>query len=362
MRAILAADAAREPNATLALLGDKRFHFSTSGTGFLMYGVSGRSWIAFGPPVGPPAERFALLRDFCAAARRAGRRPAVYHVGDSLLPDLRRLGLTAHAVGEAASLPLAGFSLAGPARGKLRRNWHRLARREDLTFRVAPGADLVGDLRPVSDAWLAGRPDMGFSLGGFVPGYLAELPVAVVRRGDRVVAFAALLATPDRWGVDLMRYRPDAPRSVMEHLLVEVVLAARDRGLRSVELGLAPLAGLTGTDPLCRLGRAVYAYGERWYGFRGLRQFKAKFDPVWSPRYLAAPRERDLPLVLAQVGRLSTRPAPTSSPRPPTPRPPTPRSSSPPLPSPRPPSAPAVGTPPSRWPSTPPGSAGPSTR
>ncbi|RKN55880.1 DUF2156 domain-containing protein [Micromonospora costi] len=315
-REVLAADADREPDAALALLGDKRFHFSASGASFLMYGVCGRSWIAFGQPVGPAGERYDLLRDFCAAARGAGCRPAVYHVGATLLPALRGLGLAVHPMGRSATVPLAGFTLAGAARGALRRNWRRLARRDDLTFAVAPGSGLVEELRPVSEAWLAGRPDMGFSLGGFVPGHLARLPVAVVRQRDRVVAFAALLPTPYRWGVDLMRYRPDAPPTVMDHLLGEVLHAARDRGLRDVELGLAPLAGLTGACALCRLGRAVHAYGERWYGFRGLHRFKAKFDPVWSPRYVAAPRGWQLPLVLAQVGRLSTRPRPMPTPTP----------------------------------------------
>ncbi|MEV4657795.1 GNAT family N-acetyltransferase [Micromonospora sp. NPDC049301] len=308
MREILAADVDREPDSALALLGDKRFHFSPSAASFLMYGVCGRSWIAFGPPVGPAAERYGLLADFCATARRAGRRPAVYHVGDSLLPELRRLGLAVHPVGESASVPLADFALTGPARGALRRNWRRLARRDDLSFAVLPGAGLLDELRPVSDAWLAGRPDMSFSLGGFVPGYLARLPIAVLRQRDRVVAFAALLPTPHRWGVDLLRYHPDAPPTAMDHLLVEVLHEARDRGLATVELGLAPLSGLTGVDPLCRLGRAVYAHGERWYRFRGLRRFKEKFAPRWSPRHLAAPRRWQLPLVLAQVGRLSSRP------------------------------------------------------
>ncbi|MBQ0905154.1 phosphatidylglycerol lysyltransferase domain-containing protein [Micromonospora sp. U21] len=134
------------------------------------------------------------------------------------------------------------------------------------------------------------------------------MPIAVLRQRGRAVAFAALLPTPHRWGVDLLRYRPDAPPTVMDHLLVEVLHAARDRGMTSVELGLAPLSGLTGADPLCRLGRTVYAYGEHWYRFRELRRFKAKFAPVWSPRHLAAPRGWQLPLVLAQVGRLSSRP------------------------------------------------------
>ena len=33
----------------------------------------------------------------------------------------------------------------------------------------------------------------------------------------------------------------------------------------------------------------VQRYGENFYNFEGLRKYKEKFDPVWRPRYLAAP-------------------------------------------------------------------------
>ena len=77
-------------------------------------------------------------------------------------------------------------------------------------------------------------------------------------------------------------------------------------------LGLAPLTGLA-EHPLAPLwhkfGSQVARRGGRYYGFLGLRTFKAKFDPVWTPRYLAAS-----PLSLAAaildvtrlVGRSST--------------------------------------------------------
>jgi phosphatidylglycerol lysyltransferase len=33
----------------------------------------------------------------------------------------------------------------------------------------------------------------------------------------------------------------------------------------------------------------VTRYGEMFYSFEGLRKYKEKFNPVWRPRYLAAP-------------------------------------------------------------------------
>ncbi len=54
---------------------------------------------------------------------------------------------------------------------------------------------------------------------------------------------------------------------------------------------MAPLAGLSErrSSPVWdRVGRTVYEHGERFYNFKGLKAFKAKFHPRWEPRYMAA--------------------------------------------------------------------------
>lgn len=53
-----------------------------------------------------------------------------------------------------------------------------------------------------------------------------------------------------------------------------------------------------------RLGSYVYRHGEHFYRFEGLRDYKQKFDPVWSPNYLASPRGLGAPRVLYEVNVL----------------------------------------------------------
>jgi phosphatidylglycerol lysyltransferase len=83
---------------------------------------------------------------------------------------------------------------------------------------------------------------------------------------------------------------------------------------------MAPLSGL-GEHRLAplwhKIGRLVARRGSRFYGFEGLRAFKQKFDPVWSPRYLAAP-PRQVTAALIDVARLIAhppRPLPGHSPQ-----------------------------------------------
>ena len=70
--------------------------------------------------------------------------------------------------------------------------------------------EVLSELRDVSDSWLASKhgKEKGFSLGYFDERYLQQCPIALVRRGEQVIAFANLWATADEaeLSVDLMRY------------------------------------------------------------------------------------------------------------------------------------------------------------
>jgi phosphatidylglycerol lysyltransferase len=73
---------------------------------------------------------------------------------------------------------------------------------------------------------------------------------------------------------------------------------------------MAPLSGLE-EHPLApvwhKLGRLVSRYGENFYHFEGLRKYKEKYQPVWRPRYLAAPGGVALAGALLDVTNLISR-------------------------------------------------------
>jgi phosphatidylglycerol lysyltransferase len=104
-----------------------------------------------------------------------------------------------------------------------------------------------------------------------------------------------------------MRHLPDIGSIVMDYLFIELMLLGKAEGFRWFNLGMAPLAGLENRAlaPLwSRLGSMVFRHGEHFYNFQGLRQYKEKFDPVWSSRYLATPAGLVMPRVLADVAAL----------------------------------------------------------
>ena len=315
VRAILATAEDAGPESNLCLLGDKRFLFSASGRSFLMFGVRGRSWVAMGAPVGLCAERLELLWRFRELADAHGCRPALYNIGPDLLPEVVELGFAIQKTGESAVLPIAGFSLQGRRREVLRRNW-RKAGEAGAAFEVASPADLpplMDRLKAISDGWLdrhAGG-EKSFSLGRFDPDYVAEFPCALVRHEGRIVAFATLWTTADRsaLSMDLMRYGEDAPKNIMDFLFVELLAWGQAQGYRHFDFGVAPLAGLE-SRPLApfmtRVGGLLFERGEDLYNFQGVRRYKDKYDPVWRPRYVAAARKWAIPLILADVGLMSS--------------------------------------------------------
>ena len=125
------------------------------------------------------------------------------------------------------------------------------------------------------------------------------------------MAFATLWTTASRsaFSMDLMRYADDAPKNVMDFLFVELIDWGREQGYDAFEFGMAPLAGLE-DRPLApimsRVGRLLFERGEEIYNFQGVRRYKDKYDPLWQPRYIAAPHKWAIPILMADVGLLSS--------------------------------------------------------
>ena len=296
----------------LVHLRDKAILWNGDRSGFIMYGVQGRTWVAMGDPVGPPHVRAGLVRDFLERADDFDAVPVFYEVRKDSLHLYADFGLTFAKLGEEGRVALARFGLEGSA-GKENRQALRRLEREGRTFRIVPAAEipaLLPVLSDISDEWLRSKSaaEKGFSLGWFDEAYVTRFPVALIERQGRAEAFATIWAGPPgtEASVDLMRYREDA-RGTMDALFVHMMLWAREQGYQWFSLGMAPLAGLeaSAVAPLwVKLGSFLYRHGEAYYNFQGLRAYKEKYEPVWEPHYLAYPGGLSLPRVLADISAL----------------------------------------------------------
>jgi lysylphosphatidylglycerol synthetase-like protein (DUF2156 family) len=140
--------------------------------------------------------------------------------------------------------------------------------------------------------------------------YLSETPLFVVHDADgRAVAFANEIPSYRKGEstIDLMRHRLETPNGTMDYLLTESMLILREVGYRQFDLGLAPLAGVGDRPGATLQERALSQLSERltrFFSYKGLRFYKAKFEPDWEDRYLVYGVG---PLALARVGVALTR-------------------------------------------------------
>jgi phosphatidylglycerol lysyltransferase len=286
----------RTPLDYFKLWPDKSYHFSSSRRSVVAYRVACSVAVSLGDPVGPADELASTVRSFLDFCAETGWTAAFHQVLPDLLPVYRRHGLYVLKIGEEALVNLERFA----TRTSQQRNFRRTRRRLGAGgYRVTrePGPhpeSVLDEAEEVSREWLSlpGRRERSFALGRFDRGYLAGHPLVVVRDpADRLVAFAnqvpgiqSGVAT-----VDLMRHRRETPNGLMDYLFSELMRLVHGEGYRWFSLGMAPLAGVPEKPRAGLAERAVhevYEHSTTLFSFKGLRSYKAKFEPAWEQRFL----------------------------------------------------------------------------
>jgi phosphatidylglycerol lysyltransferase len=283
----------------LVLTGDKYLLFDDEKKAFLMYGVSGRTWISMGDIVGKSSQAKELLWDFYEISKLHQGRAAFYEVTEKYIPIYLDMGFTLFKIGEEAKVPLESFTLAGSA-SKDFRYVLKNVEKKGYQFEIIPQEklpDLMPELKKISNAWLKMKSgkEKKFSVGFFDEKYLSNFPIAVVRNETQIVAFANIWigTNKEEISIDLMRYSHDAPDNTMDYLFVKLILWGKENGHKYFSLGMAPLSGFEKRQfsPIWnKIGSFIFTHGEHFYNYKGLRDFKEKFNPVWSPKYIALPK------------------------------------------------------------------------
>ena len=289
----------------MALFDDKAYYFSPGGS-VIAYASNSGAAIALGDPIGPPTDApqaIAGFKNFCAQNAWV---PAFYQTQPDYLEHYNATGFKNLNIGSEAIVEVAKFTLSGNANKGLRSAYNRLVR---LGYRAATlwpplSQSQLTVLRAISDTWLAHMQgsEKRFSLGWFDEAYLQSGPVTVVYDpDDRPVAFANIVSEFQRneISIDLMRYIP-GEHGIMDFMFVSLFEWAVQEGYTSFNLGLSALSGVGEGPEDPNIERAlhyIYEHVNRFYNFKGLHAFKAKFHPHWAPRYLIHPNAAALPVI-----------------------------------------------------------------
>ena len=305
-----------DPRAWLALQQDKHLLIDAQ-QNFIMHARTPEYAICLRGPVGIPTmrpeHRNALLAEFLTRSSANFKHAVFYQVDEEALAAVNRVSnkpFFAYKLGEEAIIDLSHFSLTGPSFAGLRQGI-RKAERSGLHFEFCPSGDaaIIAQCAVVSAQWLArrGASEKRFSLGRFHESALLGLPLALIYSDTELVAFANVLQSADRnlLAIDLMRSIDSAPRGTMDLLFARLLEWGKTSGYQEFSFGMAPLKNVC-ADAVAHSGQwlkiaaVVSAKAERFYNFRGVREYKEKWQPTWRPRYLLVPARRHaLPALIA---------------------------------------------------------------
>jgi phosphatidylglycerol lysyltransferase len=301
--------------ARMALFEDKSYFFSPGGS-VSAYVVEGNVAIALGDPIGPPADIPEAISQFRKMCFQNDWHPAFYQVMPDYLDIYRENGLDEICIGQEAVVDLEHFSLEGHENKNVRTSVNKLVKFGYHSEVVAPPADelLLEQLRIISDEWLSTRQggEKKFSMGWFNEKYLKTCPIMLIWAPDGTITAFANLVTEyhrDELTIDLMRHRKDAINGTMDFLFVSMFEWAKEQGYRTFNLGLSPLSGVGegSSDPTTEKAlHYVFEHLNQFYNFKGLRAFKGKFHPAWSPRYLVYPGSSRLLAVTIALVRVDS--------------------------------------------------------
>jgi phosphatidylglycerol lysyltransferase len=344
VRTLLAAHGASSVSA-FALADDTDYFFSSNGRAVIAYRFESDALLVIGDPIGPEDELEPLLRDFAVYCQEHDWQFAFFQAMPERLALYRAQGWRPLHIGEDPLLLTQRFTMEGSAIRDARRSvrkavTHGIQARHILPDELDPTAatqreELMDELRSVSHAWVRAHhgEERGFCMGRFDPHRLKETWLAVgLSPSGRVEGFISWVPVPARrgWALDLMRRRDDAIAHTMDFLIVSSVDAARERGDAMLSLSLSALARVPspGDEPLAkpnameqdgpdarphqadtedRARQFLLDHLTRFYDFKGLFQWKKKFDPVFEHRYLVIQGPMALPHVAVALARAQSR-------------------------------------------------------
>ena len=290
----------------LVYLNDKNVYFDKTNTVMIMYRPVQNSVIVLGDPIGKKENFVEAINDFIIYCNEYHMNVCFYEINGENLELYCDQGFRFVKVGQDATLNLNEFSLVG----KKNRTWRHVINNFDkgnYEFKVEEATDnLLSQMKVVSDKWLGNKNEMGFSLGFFDEDYLKRTKIACIYKDNELLAFANLQPFYDNktLSIDLMRYDRSNEDGLMDFIFIKLILWGQDNNFEKFYLGMAPLSKVGDkiySKKKEKILNIVYNTQNKIYNFKGLRNYKDKFKPDWSNKYIAYTSDFNLPYILINV-------------------------------------------------------------
>jgi lysylphosphatidylglycerol synthetase-like protein (DUF2156 family) len=293
------------PSGYLALSARNRRFELPGRPGFIAFRAQGRHLVAFGGVHAPASACDRLLDAFLAHAAGLRKVALFVQVREHAVPLFLARGMSVNQCGASLSLDLAGYSLAGAEKRRLRKMISRARRAGIRTGEI--GIDMPDDaatfaqLHAISAAWLTkkGKSELDFMIGEIgAPGDQRRRIFVAVDESGRAVGFVTCVPA---WGrmpgylLDLTRALPDAPIGTMDAVIAAAMATLKREGTEFAHLGFAPFIVSGDEYPgasraVAWLGRMLRRYGQALYPSESQLGYKLKWGPGIIDREFIAAR------------------------------------------------------------------------
>lgn len=280
---------------------------------FISYKIANNFAVVLENPVAVnDADRKQCIRQFDLFCRENGLKSIYFRVPEVSLPVYRELKKKHLFVGQECVVDLDIFTISGTDKKALRNALNKVVDRGFCaSIHVPPIKDgLIQKLKAVSDDWLKAcdRKEIVFSQGVFDEQELKSHTIITVESAEeKIVGFLNIIPdyAPEESTYDLIRKTSDAPNGVVDFLLVEMFKYEKLQGKRYVNLGFAPLSGIDSPQNMTEKSmKFAYQKIRSFAHYKGLRDYKEKFNPKWSNIYMIYDHDFELlqaPLALTKV-------------------------------------------------------------
>lgn len=301
-----AGEKAVQPIQVLTLANNYN-HFSDEEdpSGYISYQVSNGVAMMVGNPCTCSSSE-KLVAKWLLFAIEHGWTPSAFQAQGELLEILRAKRFFSIPIGIEALVDLEEFNLTGADKQDLRTARNK-AQRENWTVRNFVQSDWE-KIRELDRKWLKihGKKEIDFAMRKSTLSYLSETKTTLLfDKEDNLIAYLNNIEIPgnDSRAVDIMRRDPEINyNGVMEFLFLNEIIKAKEDGKKYYNLGVSPLAymdkSLSDNKMAFKILKMIFDKQHNYYDFKGLYNFKLKFNPTLRQTHLVYPSQMSLPKVL----------------------------------------------------------------
>ncbi|WP_297519317.1 bifunctional lysylphosphatidylglycerol flippase/synthetase MprF [uncultured Clostridium sp.] len=298
----------------LVYLRDKYIYMNEDKDVMFQYQTYLDKIFVLGNPIGNNEKIFAGIESFYELADKYGYTIVFYQIEEDMIKYLHSHGYDFMKIGEEAMIDVQSFEVVGNKMKSLKKSRNKMVS-DGYTFEmIYPpySQELMARLKYISDDWLDGRSEKGYSVGFFDEYYLSKEGIGLVKNSEgEIEGFANIMSMyngKESFSVDLMRFTKEATRGVMDYMFINLIEVGKEKGYEKFNMGMAPLANV-GTSKYAflseKIALQVYEYGQIFYSFKGLRKFKNKYTNNWEPRYVAYRRKTPIVFSMIQAALLA---------------------------------------------------------